>query len=146
MQIPMILLGVAFLGVLIWCFILSHQIDNLVEVLADLALHCKEREDWENGTFEKHAKRLDEAQKTASYVDLDIKNILEKETAQEQSLGAVNEEIRKLAARVKDFEDLSADSIQAQIDADRAWAAGVRAIAGYGKDFPTIDTRGLGNE
>lgn len=128
MNIAVICLAVAFAGVLIWCYHLNGQVDELIDMMTDMALHVTEREDWENKTFEKHDRRIEKTE-----------NLSER-------LEAVNEELRTITDKMKEFDGLSADSLRAQIKAEEAWADGVRAIAGYGMNVPKIDTRGLSNE
>ena len=125
MEIALILMGIALIGLLIWVWRLYDQTDSLLDQMISLAQHSVDRENWENEVFQK----------------IDIK--YEKTT---KGLEAVNEDIRKLTDKIEEFNDLTADSLQAQIDSEKAWAEGVRAIAGYGMSIPTINTRGLGNE
>jgi len=135
MNIAIICLAVAFAGVLIWCYHLNGQVDELIDMMTDMAMHVTEREDFENKTFERHDRRIEAVEKENEA----IKNLSER-------LEAVNEELRTITDKVKEFDGLSADSLRAQIDSEKAWAEGVRAIAGYGMNVPKIDTRGLSNE
>lgn len=135
MNIAIICLAVAFAGVLIWCYHLNGQVDELIDMMTDMAMHVTEREDWENKTFEKHDRRVEAVEKENEA----IKNLSER-------LEAVNGELRTITDKMKEFDGLSADSLRAQIKAEEAWADGVRAIAGYGMNVPKIDTRGLSNE
>lgn len=128
MNIAIICLAVAFAGVLIWCYHLNGQVDELIDMMTDMAMHVTEREDWENDVFEKIDRKIGDNNDYSKRLD------------------AVNEELRKLTDKVEEFDGLSADSIRAQIDSEKAWAEGVRAIAGYGMNVPKIDTKGLSNE
>lgn len=128
MNIAIICLAVAFVGILIWCYHLNGEIDDLLDMLTDTAMHISEREDFENKTFERHDRRIEKTE-----------NLSER-------LEAVNEELRTITDKMKEFDGLSADSLRAQIKAEEAWADGVRAIAGYGMNVPRIDTKGLSNE
>lgn len=135
MNIAIICLAVVCAACLFWCYRLYGEIDDLLDMLTDTAMHISEREDWENKTFEKHDRRIDTVEKENEA----IKNLSER-------LEAVNGELRTITDKVKEFDGLSADSLRAQIDSEKAWADGVRAIAGYGMNVPKIDTRGLSDE
>ena len=128
MNIAIICLAVVCVACLIWCYHLNGQVDELIDMLTDMALHVTEREDWENDVFEKIDRKIGDNNDYSKRLD------------------AVNEELRKLTGKVEEFDGLSADSIRAQIDSEKAWAEGVRAIAGYGMNVPKIDTKGLSNE
>lgn len=135
MNIAIICLAVAFAGILIWCYHLNGQVDELIGMITDMAMHVTEREDWENKTFEKHDRRVEAVEKENEA----IKNLSER-------LEAVNGELRSITDNITELNGLSADSLRAQIDSEKAWAEGVRAIAGYGMNVPKIDTRGISHE
>lgn len=135
MNIAIICLAVVCVACLFWCYHLNGEIDDLLDMLTDTAMHISEREDFENKTFERHDRRIEAVEEENEA----IKNLSER-------LEAVNEELRTITDKMKEFDGLSADSLRAQIKAEEAWADGVRAIAGYGMNVPRIDTKGLSNE
>ena len=135
MNIAIICLAVAFVGILIWCYHLNGLVDELIDMMTDMAMHVTEREDWENKTFEKNDRRIEAVEKENDEIG-----------TLATRLEAVNGELRTITDKMKEFDGLSADSLRAQIDSEKAWAEGVRAIADYGMNVPKIDTRGLSNE
>lgn len=135
MNIAIICLSVAFAGILIRFYHLNCRVDELIDMITDMAMHVTEREDWENKTFEKHDRRVEAVEKENEAIG-----------TLATRLEAVNGELRTITDKVREFDGLSADSLRAQIKAEEAWADGVRAIAGYGMNVPKIDTKGLSNE
>lgn len=139
MEIAIILLAFVMFGALIVVWMATRKVDNMIDTVADLALHVTDREDWENATFEKHADRLDDIDETLCNLDGDQETV-------EIAVGDLREAMAALEKRVKEIEDMADEGLQARIDADKAWAAGVQSLASFGQNIPTINTRSLNNE
>lgn len=118
MTIAVIALAVALVGALYYIRCVDNAVDAILDQLAATA-------DNEQG-FRRELKK--EMTKLHSLADEAAKRC------------------NDLSKKQKEFEDLADESVRAQIDAEKAWAEGVRAIASYGVDIPTLNTKGLNHE
>ena len=146
MEIAIILLAFVMFGALIAAWLTVRKFDGVIDSVADLALHVTDREDWENATFEKHADRLDDIDETLCNLDGDQETVEIAVGELREELAELVKKLNELARRMDDFEDLADEGVQARIDADKAWAEGVRSLASFGQSIPTINTRSLNNE
>lgn len=86
--------------------------------------------------------------------DVEFRRGLKKEMSKLHGLASdAVVKVEKLEARMKElekqqaeFSELADESVRAQIDSEKAWAEGVRAIAGFGASIPTLNTKGLEHE
>lgn len=85
------------------------------------------------------AQYKDRADKTLERLDKRIEN-------NATGLKALNEAHCTMQKKFEEIDDLTAESLKAQIDADKAWADGVRALSSYGANIPSIKPGGLNNE
>lgn len=139
MEIAIVLLGMVCVVLCIVCWQTEKKFANIVDMVTDLALHTTEREDWENQTFERHDHRIEDAQNLAD----EAKRNYEAAKKQAETLCVRTDE---LAKRMDDFDELASEAVKAQIDADRAWADGVRSITSYGDAVPRLNMESLKHE
>jgi chromosome segregation ATPase len=145
MEIAIILLAFVMFGALIAAWLTVRKFDGVIDSVADLALHVTDREDWENATFERHAERLDDIDETLVDLDGDQETVEVAVGEVREQLAALVAKLNELAKRMDDFEDLADEGVQARIDADKAWAEGVRSLANYGMNVPKLTTEDLNN-
>lgn len=145
MEIAIILLAFVLFGALIAAFMTVKKFDGVIDSVADLALHVTDREDWENGTFEKQAERLDDIDDTLCNLDGDQEQTEIAVGELREELAKLEAKLEKLAQRMDEFDDLAEESVQARINADKAWAAGVQSLASYGMNIPRLNTEDLNN-
>lgn len=125
MVIAIIALTIGFAGVAIYAHSLEKRIDKILARLAKTASN----EAGFRGDLKKEMSKLH------AYCDENRKGI-----------NALKNENATLKKKQKEFEDLADESVRAQIESEKAWAEGVRAIAGFGAEIPTLNTKGLNNE
>lgn len=131
-KISIILLAIVCAGLVVYLMLLRRKIDELFDILTHTASSFNE--------FEKGDKK--ELSKIHSYVT-DVDESLKKTR---RRLKKAEEAIAELQKQQKEFEIIADESVRAQIDSEKAWAEGVRAIAGYGASIPTLNTKELDNE
>ena len=136
MNIAIICLAIVCAGLLVWCWRLNSILDEFIDAVGDLALHVTEREDWENDTLEKHDRRIEAAEASACGAVSD----------KDKKLGEMAGKLEDLSKRMDEFEELAADAVKAQTDADLAWAEGVRSLAGFGAAIPRLNMENLNHE
>lgn len=139
MEIAIVLLGMVCVVLCIVCWRTEKKFANIVDMVTDLALHTTEREDWENATFEKHDRRIDGVQDAVKIAKAEVGEA----KAQAAQLCVRTDE---LAKRMDDFDELASEAVKAQMDADRAWADGVRSITSYGDAVPRLNMESLKHE
>lgn len=139
MEIAIVLLGMVCVVLCIVCWQTEKKFANIVDMVTDLALHTTEREDWENATFEKHDRRIEGVQDA---VDIEKAEVGEAKAQAAQLCVRTDE----LAKRMDDFDELASEAVKAQMDADRAWADGVRSITSYGDAVPRLNMESLKHE
>lgn len=139
MKIAIVLLGVVCVVLCIVCWQAKKKCAEILDMLTDLALHTTEREDWENETFERHDHRIEDAQNLADEATRNCKAASEKAEA-------LCARVDELAKRMDEFNELTAEAVKAQMDADLAWAEGVRSITSYGSAVPRLDVESLIHE
>ena len=125
MTIAIIALTIGFVGVAVYARSLEKRIESILTRMAKTANN--------EASFRGELKK--EMSKLHSYCD---------ETRKMSN--ALKSEIVTVKKKQKEFEDLADESVRAQIESEKAWAEGVRAIAGFGAEIPTLNTKGLNNE
>lgn len=118
MTIAFAILAACLIGVLCYARYVDGQVDSILTILAETSLKEKD--------FRSGLKK--EMTKLHAYCEENEKKLAELEKKQEE------------------FSQLADESVRAQIDAEKAWAEGVRAIAGFGASIPTLNTKGIENE
>ena len=124
-QIAIAVLGVCMVAIIGTVLGVRHSMEMYSEMLAELALHFTEYKDWADKTLERLDKRIED---------------------NATGLKALNEAHCTMQKKFEEIDDLTAESLKAQIDADKAWADGVRALSSYGANIPSIKPGGLNNE
>lgn len=118
MTAAVIILAAALVGVVIYARSLDNAINAILDQIADTAQN-----------------------------EAEFRRGLKKEMTKLHAFCADNEKaVKELAKKQDEFDKLADESVRAQIESEKAWAEGVRAIAGYGASVPTLNTRGIGNE
>lgn len=118
MTIAIICLAAAIIGTLIYVRCIDNAVNAILDQLAATA----------QGEAEFRAGLKKEMTKLHSFCEGNAKDV------------------RDLKKKQKEFEDLADESVRAQIESEKAWAEGVRAIAGFGAEIPTLNTKGLTRE
>ena len=131
-KLPIILLALVCAIIVFYMMILRAKLEDLFDRISQAALNTNE--------FMAEGKR--ELSKTHCYVT-DVDETVKKLRRRVKRL---EEKVEALEKQQAEYESLADESVRAQIDAEKAWAEGVRAIAGYGASIPTLNTKELGNE
>lgn len=125
MEFTLIVVIVALVASIVVNIILNHKLEECYDMIIHVATEFAAYKDWCDKTFERLDRRIEENTK---------------------GLKALNEDICTMQKKFEDIDDLTAESLKAQIDADKAWAEGVRALSSYGANIPSIKPGGLNNE
>ena len=136
MTIAIIALAIGFAGVAVYAHSLERKIESIYSRLAKTA----------NNEAGFRADLKKEMTKLHVYCEENHARIKELDKRVEDYNGATLKAVASLGKKQKEFEDLADESVRAQIESEKAWAEGVRAIAGFGADIPTLNTKGLNNE
>lgn len=157
MKIAVILLALAAIAELVWIYILNGAVSGIYDRLIEVGKEDKEF--WREAQKEiskvhsyseenaadirKLRRRLREVGEGTKNLENDLQTFL---VRQDKKLSLFREEIEELKKKQTEFDELSEESVRAQIESERAWAEGVRAIAGFGGSIPTLNTKELENE
>ena len=130
--------------------ILFKKVEAFYQLVGDVAL---EQTEFRKG-LKKEMSKLHEfvsdnekgvknLKKRIEFVDGTVKDLRKKVDENDK---AIHNRVEILKGKVEEFSDLADESVRAQIDSEKAWAEGVRAIAGFGASIPTLNTKGLEHE
>lgn len=143
MKIAIIAFAVAICVLGTWIYILSRRIDELMDRLTTVVQNEVEFRKEEKKEVSKIYDFAQENAEAIRKLRKRVKAIGEGTKEMEEKIG---KELEALKEKQKDFEDIADESVRAQIDAEKAWAEGVRSIANFGASIPTLNTKVLENE
>lgn len=147
MEYTIIALVAACIVLATWLFITARRVNKLTEIVGNTALDESE--------FRKELKR--EMSKLHDYCDGNAKAILlinrsldavkgdvvSINEAANESFCELDKKIDALSEKLEEFNELASESVRAQIESEKAWAEGVRAITSFGADIPALNLKGI---
>ena len=120
-----IAVSVIFICCIALILVLNKKVEEYNHRMIHVAMEVAQYKDWADKTLERLDKRIED---------------------NATGLKALNEAHCTMQKKFEEIDDLTAESLKAQIDADKAWADGVRALSSYGANIPSIKPGGLNNE
>lgn len=97
------------------------------------------------GETKKLKRRVNDMGEGTKRMDERIKALLDGAMRNDKRLLQLKEELEDLRKKQEEFSQLADESVRAQIDSEKAFAEGVRAITAYGAEIPMLNTKGLNN-
>lgn len=125
MTIAFWVLVVAVIGALIYIRCVDNAVNAILDQLAATALNEKDF----RGGMKREMTKLHSFNKD-----------------NHSEISELKKKIAELEKNQEEFSQLADESVRAQIESEKAWAEGVRAIAGFGANIPTLNTKGIEHE
>jgi hypothetical protein len=157
MKIALILLAIACLGELLGLFLLNRAIDAIFNMIAETAKNEAEYRDGAAKELSKvhqfasdNADAVKKLRRRVTEIGDGTKNMAKDAAAFElkvdKRFNYVKEQMQEIKKAQEAYDNLADESVRAQIESEKAWAEGVRAIANFGASIPSLNTKGLENE
>lgn len=157
MKIALILLAVAALGELIALFTLYRMIDEIFDTMAEMGLNEAEYRQGAAKELSKvhqfasdNADAIKKLRRRVTEIGDGTKNMAKDAAAFElkvdKRFNYVKEQMQEIKKAQEEYSNLADESVRAQIESEKAWAEGVRAIANFGASIPSLNTKGIENE
>jgi len=157
MLYAVIALAIALAGTVIYVRAVDNAVDAILDQIAATAeneanfraglkkemskLHsyCEENA----GETKKLKRRVNDMGEGTKRMDESINALLEGAKRNDKRTLQLKEDFEDLKKKQEEFDQLADESIRAQIDSEKAFAEGVRAITAYGAEVPMLNTKGL---